>query len=288
MRVFLAGKVDPLHGAWRDALMDRVWLWDAHDRTRRDHARWVLPRELDDPLEYPAWPQEPNQWVLGRHQYVGPFVVQPPTELETKYTGDFHGNTWTGQHGWMDDAERQQIVEANRRALRGADLCFCYLNTPDCFGTLVELGYAIAHRVFTFVLVNPDAEWEQDDYWYVGQSADVWSLLGDTRLDHDVGNPDEVADRAAPPASSPAEARLVRTAFHQALSDWSARPPRSPTAAQEAARQPPPRRARVDEQLIASLSSIAQWTSDPRVRNEAARMLGVLGGPVPYAPGQRG
>lgn len=297
MRVFLAGKVDPRYGAWRNTLLDQVRVRDE----RSDHGgfrwqpRWVLTREPMSSDDYPVWPQESNEWVLRKHQYVGPFVVQPGEDWETKHTGNFHGNTWTGNHGDMDEADQKQIGEANRRAIRAADLCFCYLNTPDCFGTLVELGYAAAYRVFTYVLVSPDALWEWDDYWYAGQMADSWSMLGQTPLDRDLTAPADALSMGDRPSSPEQEARLVRTAFHHALGEWSTRPARTPTASQEEARRSQPGTARMTEaqkkltiQLLDSFASIAQWTSDPRVRNEAARMLGVLGAPVPFAPGQRG
>src|SRR5215471_13436570 len=99
-------------------------------------SRWVLTREpgrdgLGGDDAYPQWPQEPNEWVLGRHHYAGPYVVRPPEPSDTQCTGDFHGNVWTGQHGWMDDDGQKAIVAEGQRAIRGAELFFAYINEPD-------------------------------------------------------------------------------------------------------------------------------------------------------------
>src|SRR5262245_44160638 len=139
MRIYLAGKVRK--NCWRNGVVDRFQEvmdglnrricpsgldWDELDRISRDFTFPVLKRA-----------------VFGRHDYVGPYFL-----------GCDHG-CWHGPgshglggygHGYHDLGElrRESVRDACLVALRRADLVFAWVDTPDCFGTIAEVGYARA------------------------------------------------------------------------------------------------------------------------------------------------
>lgn len=243
LNVYLAGKIDRQYGSWRDALLGTHRdLWSL-DRS----PRWELPHQSPETdLPPPAWPTEPNHWVLDLHNYVGPYRIVAPAA--PKHMGVFHGTEWIGQHGWMDPSMCEHITAACCAALRRADLVFAYINTPDCFGTLIEIGYAQALGKFVFVQTEDGAEWDGDDYWFAemmtrGQRA--WYPTTDVKA---------IEDPAA----------RICAMFREALIEYAMYPHESMQGGGHA-------------EVAASFANIAKWTSDPRVRNEAQRMLKRLG-----------
>lgn len=250
MRVFLSGKADPLYGAWRNALlgMEPAWAPDADGiRHYAPQPRWVLRRSLrtdryDAAPEPPDWPSAPNSWVLDIHEYTGPYRIELPPGADTSSYGTFHATEWTGSHGWPDETWRPLIANRCLYQLAKADLVFAYINRPDCYGTLIELGFARALGKFVYLAVDVDAEWDWTDYWFA----------------HEVAS-------AGVNCSAPAEARdhdeHIRELFRGALVAWTA----SREARPGAAKTPP--------NVVQSFALIAEWTSDPRVRGEAQRML---------------
>jgi hypothetical protein len=107
-RVYLAGKIRK--NCWRHELIDdlRSSSWD------------------DGPLELPGF------------RYVGPFYVGCDH-------GCYHGPTshGCGRHLLRPDGvEREQVAMACQAAIRQSDLVFCFIESLDCYGTLVEIGWA--------------------------------------------------------------------------------------------------------------------------------------------------
>lgn len=261
LNVFLSGKIDPRLGEWRDFLI----ATDYDYKTRRQLQSWRL-RPKQPELMYeresapPAWPTTPNNWVLGIHNYVGPYRIDPEgldgiLDADPEHWGTFHGTVWTGQHGMIDDGMAHHIVASCCAALRRADIVFAYINSPDCFGTLVEIGFAHALGKFVYVVVQEGVEWEYRDYWFAqelteqGRQASRWHYI-------DVGDKGD-------------EPNWIRGQFREALVQYTAEPPRPrPTELVRGARN----------ELSESFANIAKWTSDPRVRGEANRMLKRLSG----------
>lgn len=242
MKIYLAGKIDNEHGSWRDQLLEpdyRSWPHMPRWQIRYPYAQWERGYSVEPP---PAWPRTPNRWVLGLLDYVGPYRVDVVPSPESKSSGEFHGSTWSGQHGCMDTAFKRHIVGSCLTAIKRADLVFAYINTPDCHGTLVEVGYAAALGKFIYVVEGTEVPYE--DYWFGAELATCWEWLHDGR-----GQSLE---------------QHVQRAVTQFASTQQLGHGVSPRAVPEAAQ---------------AFRDIARWTSDPRVRNEAQRMLRQLSDP---------
>lgn len=236
MNVFLSGKIDAKSGAWRNEILG----FDSGDACRwRRQVPDVPWAEEEAPWE--PWGVRPGI-VLGRHDYVGPFREDVAHgsrayHLPPKAYGVFHEAVVGGQHGVPESDEAcAQVVRRCQQAIRAADIVFAYINSADAYGTLVEIGYAVALGRFVGVLVQPDCGFDYSDFWFAeyaaqwrGSGTDVVGALKDTF----------VAYAAMPlPEKVPVPAGSVAVA-----------------------------------ECASSLAQIQAWTSDPRVRQEAARML---------------
>ena len=253
MNVYLAGKMDEKHGAWRNAVMSGFYRDAWITRTwPLDNDEGVLDGGVHD------WESLPSA-VFERHAYVGPFR-QEMDEVGIKSLGYFHGVWAFGQHGCMAVTDEARVVRFCKQAIQQADLIFCYINTPDAYGTLAEIGYAVALGKFVSLLVHPSACWERDDYWFIR------SLV--------VHAPDY-----------PLRVNDAWTDYEPELNEWQAiRNALKDAFVSYAAWVPPARDSRGDLTALAvseaqrSFCDIAQWTSDPRVRGEAQRMAQILAG----------
>ena len=97
-----------------------------------------------------SWGQEgfPPQWpvlfraILGRFDYVGPYFTR--FEWHSRPT---HG-VWLEDVPWNHCGDtpyvRTEVTRLCLDAVARADLVFAWIDTPDCYGTLFELGYAKA------------------------------------------------------------------------------------------------------------------------------------------------
>lgn len=259
MKVYLAGKMDAEYGSWRDALLGRIY--DYQDK--RHVPRWELVRRgtldgFDAPF---SWPVGENRHVLGMHDYVGPYRMTYEHGFTGSCEGYFHGSTGPGQHGHMDDDERSLILRACSKALHRADFVFAYLNRPDCFGTLAEIGYARALGKYVHVVLSQDAIWDWGDYWFVTDLVNA--------VDYD-----DPQDR---PEGEGIDARMQRL-FEHALVIWTGRPEAASPAHPLALVQANDPNMRLFHEAAQSFSQISRWSADPRVRNEAARMLKRIAG----------
>lgn len=269
MRVYLAGKMDAEHGSWRDAIIGDRYVLGA----QRRFPVWELAKKIGsdydlDELEVLPWPKNPNTYVLGMHEYVGPYRwTFAPVAPQTKHLGYFHGSEGYGNHGYdmSDDRGRRLIVSECITAIERADLVFAYLNSPDCFGTLVEIGMAKALGKFIYIAIDHDASWDGTDYWFTEEIANgyrtVLSMGEDERA---VLGGDFEADR-------------IRDVFKDAIVHWTAHPAAPPALSLVQHDETEPYRRALQE-AANSLAQIARWSSDPRVRNEAQRMLKRIAG----------
>jgi hypothetical protein len=128
-KIYLAGKVTK-HG-WRDELVpDLRFAWDGYASDR-----------LADLDEWPILPQG----VLGQWDYVGPFFTA--CDHGCAHDRGIHASVPNPCEGGPTD--RNNIFDRCMAALSHADVVFGWLDTTDCYGTLVELGaaYALKKRV---------------------------------------------------------------------------------------------------------------------------------------------
>lgn len=282
MKVYLAGKMDAAHGAWRDCLLKR----QGNDwKERRKPPYWEIVRDSNEAtvdwgdIGVMPWPTTPNTLVLGMHDYVGPYRTTYKPTIDTKYTGYFHGTTVTGQHGFTNFQDHAAIVRECTSAIRRSDLVFAYINSPDCFGTIAEIGMARAMGIYVALAIESAGGWEDDDYWFLEQIADA----NITTYEHD-NDPSPVVTEYAPNDWSDAalsaritlqkwedrRARRVEGFLKDAIVRWTARKVNAVAASGGADYDVT---VRVVRESAQSFSQISRWSADPRVRAEADRML---------------
>jgi hypothetical protein len=70
------------------------------------------------------------------------------------------------------DGVHQEVTNLCMAAVKKADILFCYIDSLDCFGTLVEVGFAIAHNVPVIIAFAPSVASPVDnDFWFPCVSA---------------------------------------------------------------------------------------------------------------------
>jgi len=113
-RIYLAGKI-------------------AQEGWRSDIARPSLGYDAEQALD-PSYVVDCPQFLYGGPFYIG--CKHACTMCPTR-----HGVM--GCCGTDEDAEgRKKVYNANRERIRRSDFVFAYINEPDCFGTIGEVGIA--------------------------------------------------------------------------------------------------------------------------------------------------
>ena len=153
-KVYLAGKIRK--HCWRHQLISGL----------RDHS-WG-----DGPLQQNSF------------TYIGPFFIG--CDHGCFHNKNSHGNVairgdnlcpGRGSNAEFD-APHLEVATLCLDALVKADLVFCYVEAADCFGTLVEIGYALAHDVPLVVTFAPSIATSADnDFWFSCVKA-RWTLYG--------------------------------------------------------------------------------------------------------------
>jgi hypothetical protein len=151
--IYLAGKIR--HYCWRNSLVDGL-----HNQHWDDG---VLPQAL--------------------FNYVGPFFVSCDH-------GCFHN---TNSHGAIArkadslcpgrgelaefDFPHHEIAALCLGAIDKANLVFCYIDSADCHGTLVEIGYAHARNIPVVITFAPGiATAQSNDFWFACAKA-LWVVF---------------------------------------------------------------------------------------------------------------
>lgn len=240
MRIFLSGKVDQLYGSWRDYLLGVRHEW--RDNKRLELPKWEIIATKGDDYNYRGY--SVSEWpilygtVLETHDYTGPFrQTIPDINYPTKWSGYFHGIESFGSHGQMDESEKKQVVNHCKASIDKSDMVFAYINSRDCYGTLVEIGYAAARGIFVSLAIDC-FEHNEDDIWFASEIANYVIYR------HYEEKPDE------------------KMFLHNALLE-------SVSRCTTQAKKPKDKIA----EAAYSLRMIRKWSSDPRVRNEAERIL---------------
>lgn len=179
VRVYLAGKV----GA---AGIDRSWNRNWRNAIVKDERHLVLyPKDKRDSPPVFAGA------LAGGLSYTGPFLWSldgfdwhsVPVACHREGGADrFFCNCGVSEgdyshHDHCCDSyySRERILEWSLRGIMNADIVFAWIDSPDCFGTLVELGYA--HGLGKKCLVSFEKEDLADgidvsEFWFA-------NLLGD-------------------------------------------------------------------------------------------------------------
>jgi len=141
--------------------------------------------------------------------------------------------------------------------IRRCDLLFAYINDFASFGTFVEIGMAVALGKHVVLVEHADAL-GCDDYGEYG--TELW-FAGASAHRHEVYDP-------RPEDGAMGECAFLRTVLLEEISRFSVR------LAQTERRKTVNRQ--IWEQATGSFQQILRWTSDPRVRDEARRMIRYL------------
>jgi len=238
MRIFLSGKVDELYGSWRDDLLGVRYSWE--DAKTITIPKWTVRVNQDFIFggnTIAEWPIL-SEAVLDTHDYTGPFRQILIDDCKDSSLGYFHGITRVGSHGQMLDTERSLILRRCLQAIDSSDIFYAYINSNDCYGLLTEVGYAVARGKFVAIVVD-NHERDEDDTWFAAAMAHYTKYR-----------------------QAEKERDFLRSSLLEAISKRAAWTPGNNSKLGEVAY---------------SLSMIKKWSSDPRVRNEAERMLRKLG-----------
>lgn len=179
-KVYLAGKVDDWRGGWREYILgfapnqmglfaeraalveyaDGYWpFWDGDDFTytgpwfvengnhgigQGDGSHGVLRRRKEkqrlDACELSGKIITPSHITTYAHN-------GDDGTFEIKETNPYAGLDVAEAIVWQDTGEEYHASDVSRKCLAAIDCCdivFAYINSPDCHGTLIELGYARA------------------------------------------------------------------------------------------------------------------------------------------------
>ncbi len=128
----------------------------------------------------PGHPDFGNPFRFGRFLYTGPFFVSCDH-------GCYHGD---GTHGirarscecGVTSPSRDDVVRLCRRWLDRSDVVFAWLDDPSAYGTVAEIGYAVAKRTPVFLFEPTEASRVQrDDMWFVRRLADYRDVATDAK-----------------------------------------------------------------------------------------------------------
>ena len=116
--------------------------------------------------------------------YVGPFFVG--CDHGCFHNKNSHGaiairgdNACPGRDVHADfDCPHLEVANLCLGAVTKTDLLFCYIDSNDCHGTLVEIGYALAQNVPVVIAFAPGiASAVHNDFWFACVKA-RWVIYG--------------------------------------------------------------------------------------------------------------
>jgi len=160
MKIYLAGKVHA--DCWRHTVVDD--LWGCH------------------------WGDSGQISIFGIHAYMGPFFTYFGHGMD--HGDDRHGSglidwQWVGPRdhdviaktdmGIEVEPDRQKVINQCFYAISQSDMIFAWIDDPSCFGTLVEIGYALSLKKRVW-LASPDPP---SDLWFAWHSAERRLIASD-------------------------------------------------------------------------------------------------------------
>lgn len=149
MKIYLAGKIGK--NDWRHAIVRDLHITCA-DFSRETFENW--------PILVGA--------IFERHEYTGPYFIACNHGC---YHGDNQHGVGRSTGGCSDDAPKDgQIVALCQAAIRQSDLVFAWLDTTDAYGTLIEIGYALALGIRVAI----SAPERQRDLWFAYASSNAF------------------------------------------------------------------------------------------------------------------
>lgn len=163
--VYLAGKIT--RTTWRDQIVERGWSFENHSALdfQPDRGEWLtivdclpIPDGRRLSLRGPYWR---DTFGMGGHGDIsrehGPHSFFRPDD-------------------WHKGYPFGSLVDQITKAIIGSDLFFAWIDSNDCFGTLVEVGFAsrVGHLDDIVLVVATPEEFEHSsELWLALQIADL-------------------------------------------------------------------------------------------------------------------
>lgn len=97
----------------------------------------------------------------GQYLYVGPFFKS--CDHGCNHNPNGHGAA-SGFHVGESPYNQADVIRNNNAALKQADLVFAYITSPDCYGTLIEIGSATRAGQRVVMAFAPGMP--HYDFWY--------------------------------------------------------------------------------------------------------------------------
>ena len=111
-----------------------------------------------------GWQQASGPIDCGRFIYTGPFFVS--CDHKCRHGDATHGVLGIGCEPELEET-REAVFEKNQAALQSSSRVFAYIASPNCYGTLIELGWAARAGIPVFIVFAPSVDHE--DFWYAQQ-----------------------------------------------------------------------------------------------------------------------
>lgn len=130
---YLAGKITCT--AWRETIVDE-WSFENHSSS---YGQAYMDYEDDG-----TWAVVPHACTVLDSislNYTGPWWRDPFCHGQSHDSNYPHGYSADGQP-WKEESDKKQIANAVSKAIRESDLLFAWIDSYDCYGTLLEIGYA--------------------------------------------------------------------------------------------------------------------------------------------------
>jgi len=148
-------------------------------RLKYSHDQTSQIRVPNKPVIYFAGKIAPNCW---RHDLVDTLRAAGPSDGPINcgsfiYNGPFfiscdhkchHGEASHGVLGIGCEVDfnetRRTVFKRNQAALKASDVIFAYIDASDCYGTLIELGWASCAGIPIFLAFAPSID--LNEFWY--------------------------------------------------------------------------------------------------------------------------
>jgi hypothetical protein len=144
VKIYLAGKITK--NGWRESLVKEL----------RDSFDWE-----DDMTQIARWPVLFNGIAPDVH-YTGPYFIRCDH-------GCYHGDNQHGvglKNGGCSEnynLRQRHIIRLCKRAILDSDFVFAWIDSPDCYGTIAEIG--IAHAAGVRIHIAGPARF--DELWFL-------------------------------------------------------------------------------------------------------------------------
>lgn len=181
MKIYLAGKIARYD--WRHRIVDGLSYAQAATAEFSGH-------DVENLVLHKEWPFLEGA-IFNEHDYTGPFFIGQQPSHVVFHGRDTHGvglgnpSPWAGV--WApdeyeksppsDDIDTADLTQARRHTVRlclnailRSDVVFAWMDSSTAYGTLVELGFALAHRKPIWWAQRAE-NIDMDDLWFIRVAA---------------------------------------------------------------------------------------------------------------------